>query len=91
MCTYSMIADHFREKWPICPMPQTMPLPYHWPNGVTITKDQWDEYQELKRKAQEYDARTGQPDCVKPEIEDWERAVESVLRRHGILPEQNAR
>ena len=73
MCVVSMVSDHFMQKWPE-------------PNYIKITQAQWDEYQELKRKAAEYDKRTGQPDCVKPELDDWEKAMEEFLKKKGILP-----
>jgi hypothetical protein len=95
MCAVSMITDHFRDKWPVY-----TPLPVEWPTSqpftptvmpqfiptYTITLEQWLEYQELKRKAEEYDARTSQPDCVKPDVEVWEAAVKKFVQ-DGELPE----
>jgi hypothetical protein len=72
MCAVSMITDHFRDKWPV----------QHY---INITQAQWDEYQALKRKMEEYDKKTGQPDCVKPEVADWEKAIEDVLRKKGLI------
>jgi hypothetical protein len=92
MCVVSMVTDHYRDKWPLPQYPSPgapfIPSQPSQPFQLLphlITKEQWDEYQELKRKAVEYDKRTNQPDCAKPEVEEWERAIESVLRKHGIL------
>lgn len=81
MCAVSMITDYYREKWPL--PDYTKPLTN--PNGVFITTDQWLEYLELKRRLSEYDKKTGQPDCVKPEVDEWEKKVIGILRKNGIL------
>jgi len=73
MCAVSMISDYYRDKWPTIS------------SLIQITQAQWDEYQELKRKAMEYDKRTGQPDCVKPEVEEWENKIVEVLKKKGLL------
>jgi hypothetical protein len=49
--------------------------PYKWP----ITKEQWEEYKELKRLMQEYDEKSGQPHCAKPDIVEWEDEIEKHL------------
>lgn len=79
MCVVSMVADHYMNRWPIYTAPTT-PAPLVWPQ-YTITPDQWAEYTELKRKAAEYDARTGQPDCEKPGVTAWEQAQ---IDAHGL-------
>jgi hypothetical protein len=78
MCAVSMITDHYRDKWPLGDNPFT-------PLTKTITLQEWLEYLELKQKMAEYDARTNQPDCVKPEVADWEAAIVKVLKEKGIL------
>ena len=35
----------------------------------------------------EYDAKTNQPECIKPEADEWERKMEEYLKKKGILPE----
>lgn len=86
MCVVSMITDHYRDRWPVVPLlpypPQ--PAPYIVPQ-ITITRAQWDEYIELKRKAAEYDARTGQPHCEKPEVPEWEARVLRILEERGLI------
>jgi hypothetical protein len=74
MCAVSAITDHFRDKWP------------QQQHFIHITQAQWNEYQELKKKMIEYDARTGQPDCAKPEVAEWESKIEEVLRKKGLIP-----
>ena len=71
MCVVSMITDHYRQQWPIF-------TPYVEPNFI-ITKEQWQEYLELKRKASEYDVRNNEPYCAKQGVSDWEAAVEAYL------------
>lgn len=74
MCAVSMITDHFRDKWPVNQL-----------DGVWITRAQWNEYLVLKKKMEEYDKRTNQPDCVKLEVADWEKKIESVLKKRGLI------
>jgi len=101
MCVVSMITDHYQDKWPLPKFPAPGDVyPYEsdkkvtpftpgvWPfplKTVIITKEQWEEYQALKRKAMEYDKNTNQPDCVKPESEKWESDWQKILKNQGIL------
>lgn len=55
------------------------------PKTVEITLEEYEEYRRLKRNAEELDAVTGQPDCVKPEVAEWEAVIEAYLRKHGLL------
>lgn len=76
MCAVSMVTDFYRDKW----------NPFDIPTDrIVITRQQWEEYLELKRKMEEFDKRTNQPDCVKPEVAEWEKLMEDFLRRKGIL------
>lgn len=52
--------------------------------GIAISLEQWQEYLELKRKAEEYDLRTNQPDCVKPDLEEWETKMKRFLKKLTI-------
>jgi hypothetical protein len=83
MCAVSMITDHYRGQWPMNPPTQGLSI-FNIPAGFTITPEQWAEYQALKRKAQEYDARTNQPDCAKPDVEEWEARVEAYLQKREV-------
>lgn len=76
MCAVSMVTDFYRDKW--------NPFDIST-NRIVITKQQWEEYLELKRRMEEYDKRTNQPDCIKPEVADWEKLMEDFLKRKGIL------
>ena len=76
MCAVSMVTDFYRDKW--------NPFDIST-NHIVITKQQWEEYLELKRRMEEYDKRTNQPDCIKPEVADWEKLMEDFLKRKGIL------
>jgi len=77
-----MISDHWRDNYP------TPPQTFSWPplNGVYISSEQWSEYLTLKAKAEKYDRDTGQPDCVKPEVDAWEKQIETYLKKVGLLP-----
>jgi hypothetical protein len=59
-----MVSDHYREKYP-------QPVQWNWPT--------WQEYQELKRKAAEYDRIMKQPDCEKGDLSVFEKNVEDWL------------
>lgn len=90
MCAASAVTDYYREhKWPTYVWPE-VPEPYIIPtpdplNGVWISKAEWEEYKELKRRMEDYDKQTHQPDCIKPEVAEWEEVVENVLRKRGII------
>lgn len=78
MCVVSMITDNAREKWPspyILPQPfdiYKLPIPS---DKIIISRKEWEEYQKLKKLAEEYDARTGQPHCEKPDVTAWEQSL----------------
>lgn len=82
MCAVSAVTDYYRDKWPVMPLQLPIPGVYHvnpqqvvLKPGVMVTVEQWAEYQELKRRMEAYDAQTGQPDCIKPEVAEWEKIV----------------
>lgn len=77
MCVVSMIHDHFRDRYPL---PDYLrDLDDGW------IKIRWEEYQELLRKAREYDARTNQPNCEDPKKAEFEKQVKATLIRKGVL------
>jgi hypothetical protein len=45
------------------------------------TQQKWNDYQEIKRKAEEFDKATKQPDCVDPAKEAWEKKVLELLQK----------
>ena len=71
MCATSAVTDYYREKWPIPVFPAIPAVPI----TITITPEQFAEYLELKRRMEEYDSKTNQPDCIKPEVAIWEEQV----------------
>ena len=85
MCVVSMISDHFQRTWPLQPqeIPDFGTIPQLDAPGWT--KVRWDEYQELLRKAREYDAKTGQADCVDPKKQEFTDQVEKILKRKGLI------
>lgn len=74
MCIVSAVSDHYRGQWP-----------HPTVNIYIITPEQWAEYQKLKKMAQELDDKLKQPDCVKPEVDEWEKQMEEYLKRKGLL------
>jgi hypothetical protein len=54
-----------------------------------ISEEEWMEYLRLKAKAAEYDARTNQPDCVKPDVDAWEQDIEAFLILMGWITEED--
>lgn len=94
MCVVSMIHEHFQTPWqPFSPRPGTVPLPSpdftppqpSVPPGWTWIK--WGEYQELLRKAAEYDKRMGQPECEDPQKEAMMAEIEKRLtEKFGLRP-----
>lgn len=91
MCTYSMIADHYINKWP-----QQYPSIYITPEQITRSefealRKEMSDLKELLVKAKEYDAQTGQPDC---EMADKVAILKKVAELVGIditnsLPEEH--
>jgi len=79
-----MISDHWRDKYPNPPLNPWQGMPFS--GGYYLTAEQWNEYLDLKTKAEKYDRDTGQPDCVKPEVDAWEKAIEAYLKKVGLLP-----
>ena len=71
MCTVSMVTDHYKNQWNL--------------SGRIISEGEWQEYQRLKRNAEEIDKLTKQPDCVKPDLQEWEQKVIEVLKKQGLI------
>lgn len=65
MCVYSMVLDYGRWR-----VPQNE---WNWEN--------WQKYQELIRKAEEFDKAAKQPDCEDEEKKKWMNEVEERLRK----------
>lgn len=80
MCAVSAVTDVYRDKWPIPTFPQQPVLPF----PIQISWEDWLHYQVLKKRMEEYDAITHQPDCVKPEVAEWEH---QVFTHYVVKPE----
>lgn len=82
MCVYSMMADHYIDKWrpgqplPIWDPPQTVPGP---------TKEQMEKLIKLLEAAKEMDKAAGEPDC---ELEDKKRILRELAEKLGVDPKQ---
>jgi hypothetical protein len=97
MCASSAVTDYYRDKWfpeyvpynpdPVFPAPVTIqPFTAEMLGGKWISLAEWEEYQALKKRMEEYDAKTNQPDCIKPEVEQMEEVVIRVLKERGVIP-----
>jgi len=71
MCIVSPIIDYGQRMWPIEPLRLGL---------ITITPEQWAEYVKLKQAAEEFDKKTGQPDCIDPKKKEWEDEVRRLIR-----------
>lgn len=84
MCVVSAVTDYFQNKW-VTPAPIFHPFQPDGTGFIWITKEQWEDYQNLKRIAEQYDTRTDQPDCIKPDLAAFELKVEKTLVARGVL------
>lgn len=72
-----MISDHYMNK-PFWQPPVT--FPYDSPDARRKKILEWEEYEELARKAREYDRIHNQPDCIDPKKKEWEDAIRKIIR-----------
>lgn len=75
MCVVSMITDEYMRKWPY--IPTTDPW---WTPKPVITPEEHDWFKQLIKKAEEYDKRTGQPDCPDPEKVKWRKWLDEYMK-----------
>lgn len=96
MCVYSMIMDHYTEKWgkyvPPEP-PRTIPLvpwdyPPYWPDVLPapeakppISPEEIEEFRELLRRAKAYDKNNNEPDC---ELESKKAILKELAEKLGV-------
>lgn len=78
MCTYSMIVDHFSEKWQRRVDEPTLTYTVPYP---AITQAELDEFRELLKRAREYDKRNNEPDC---ELESKKERVRKLAEELGV-------
>lgn len=81
MCVYSMIMDHYDDKWrrlvqSPSPVIQLQPIPPAMPSQEEI-----DEFHRLLERAREYDRKHNQPDC---ELEEKKRKLQKLADELGI-------
>lgn len=88
MCSYSMINDHFYDKWKQYlppnvhvhtfqdPFPEPIPVPIQVPTQAEI-----DEFRKLLERAREYDARNNEPHC---ELEEKKQKIRDLAKQLGI-------
>lgn len=89
MCVYSMIMDHYQDKWtPAIPfIPNSLPyspsLPYIPPTIAIpyITKEEIEEFRKLLERAREYDKKNNEPDC---ELQEKKDALKALAEKLGI-------
>lgn len=66
MCVYSMIMDHYTDKWEkyktIPPNPITIPLVPD-KSGQLPSAEEIAEFYKLLERAREYDKKNNEPDC----------------------------
>jgi len=80
MCVVSMVTGHFRTKWPLYPGYDVEPVKL-----PTILE--YEDYQELLRKARLYDEMMKQPDCPDPEKERWMAELERrMAEKYDLKP-----
>lgn len=87
MCVVSMVHEHFQQPPWYPPVPTFPIFTPHVPTYPEWTLERWVEYQELLRKAREYDARTGQADCPDPAKEVRYAEIQKMIEeRYGLQP-----
>lgn len=95
MCVYSMVVDHYFDKWqpyisppivPWQPIPTVVP-PWQPPDVVTVppprmpTDGEIQEFGKLLERAREYDKKHNQPDC---ELEEKKKKLLKLAKKLGI-------
>lgn len=91
MCVYSMIVDHYYDKWkPYVPLPgpDIVPLPYTpsiptlpAPSPKIPTQAEIDEFYKLLERARQYDREHQQPDC---ELEEKRQKLLKLAEELGV-------
>ncbi len=87
MCVYSMVAEHFGDKWqkiyPTTPYVPgiTYPTPIMPPEEIEKFRKDAKELEELLKKAKEYDERNNEPDC---ELDEKKKTLQDIADRFGV-------
>lgn len=94
MCVFSMLVDHYHDKWVQPQAPYTTPnqpfnpyvlptIPYVLPtipSPIIPTPEDIKNFWELLRKAKEYDEKNNQKDC---QDENKLRRIKELLEKLG--------
>ncbi len=90
MCVYSMIADHYKDKWidvpSLKPFINPVTTTYTWPIGVSQEdfdklKQEVIEMKKLLEKALQYDAKNNEPHC---ETEEKTALIKRIAELVGV-------
>lgn len=79
MCVYSMIVDHFADKW--LPGGPPRPWPPEVPPPTPPTPAEVEDFRRLLEKARLYDRRHAQPDCG---TDDKRRRLRELAAALGV-------
>ena len=77
MCVVSMLSDWGHRQWPSYPPI----LPSYVPTYIGPSREEWEEFKELLKKATKFDEVSGQPDCVDPKKQEWMKEIEERLKK----------
>jgi 7-cyano-7-deazaguanine synthase in queuosine biosynthesis len=91
MCVFSMIMDHYDDKWNkkiqeprTIPYTQPVNVPHVTPDVIHfpyVTKEEVEEFRRLLERAREYDKRNNEPDC---EMESKRRRILDLAKELGV-------
>lgn len=90
MCVYSMVYDHYNDKWGRWPYRNIEPdywRQHPWPHPDKLpeprrpTADEIAEFYKLLERAREYDRKNNQPDCG---LEHKKEALQKLADSLGI-------
>lgn len=77
MCVYSMVVDHYRDKWdPVQPAVTFPYTPIVGPTQVEVA-----EFRKLLERARKYDKDHNEPDC---EFKAKKDAIKSLAAYWGL-------
>ena len=82
MCAVSMIYDYGRTIFPVKWSEQQIGDVPLQPLEERKTIQEWlEEFEKLRKAAEEFDKRTGQPDCEDPSKLEWMKEIEQRLAK----------
>ena len=88
MCVYSLIADHYIDKWnrwiptPTSPQPlQPIYIPLPAPTISPLTQEEVDDFRKLLERAKKYDEENGEKDC---ELDSKKQKLKDLAKMLGV-------